>query len=90
MTANEYRATVRRQYELSKALKTERDLDARLAIYDEQAAVSAAALASTLPAAERAAICAEEFTAAYPTLHLTTKRTAPDRGRWGRRQAALR
>jgi hypothetical protein len=84
-----YRTLVRRQYDLAKTLQTERDLDARLAIFAEQRAVAAACQASTVPATEREVISSEEFSRAYPTLRLNARRTAPDRGRWSRRQAAL-
>lgn len=86
-----YRALINRNYAISLALRSERDLDARIALRDEQRANHVAAAASPLSATEKAEIMADEFSRAYPTLRKGVRTLgASDRGRFSRRQVAIR
>lgn len=85
-----YRTLIRRNYAISLALRTERDLDARFALRDEQRVNREAAHRSPLSEQEKAVIANEEFARAYPTLRTGVRQAgASDKGRWSRRAAAL-
>jgi hypothetical protein len=65
-SADQYRALMRRNYEITKAVAAEPDLDRRVELRDEQYANANAARLLDVPFAERSRIIDEECARAFP------------------------